>query len=348
MHHSMYQVRIQQEVTMFAKRAATVGFVTTAIFATAACGTTGGSSAGGSANTGGPIKIGVSFDKMDDSFRVGEKKYLDQYAKEMGVQLVYQDAQSDAQRQSSQVQSFISQGVTGIIEIPWDTQAVASDISAAKSANVPLVVMDQQPADTSNVFFYVGGNPESDGKMAGEALVTLAKGQPLKVLELQGSLNNENGLKRSQGFVAAVSKASNITIVAKAPTDWKADKALAATQNALQGNPDLGAVYAPWTGALPAIYSALKGVNKLRKVGESGHVITISINGDEIGCKYVSDGSNDVDIATPVQEMAKQAIKAIADASKGTQPAQRVSLLPGLPYTPADLSSKKSQVWGCG
>src|SRR3954468_17197630 len=100
--------------------------------ATAACGGSTADNASSGASTG-TVKIGVSFDKMDDSFRVGEKKYLDQYAKEMGIELVYQDAQSDAQKQSSQVQSFISQKVAGIIEIPWDTQAVAADISAAKA-----------------------------------------------------------------------------------------------------------------------------------------------------------------------------------------------------------------------
>jgi ABC-type sugar transport system substrate-binding protein len=332
---------------MFSTRVIAAGLITVGLITTAACGTTA-SSSGPAANSGGPVKIGVSFDKMDDSFRVGEKKYLDKFAKDMGVQLVYQDAQSDAQRQSSQVQSFISQGVSGIIEIPWDTQAVAADISAAKNAKIPLAVMDQQPADTSNVFFYVGGDPASDGQMAGQALVKIANGQPLKVLELQGSLNNENGLKRSQGFEQALASAPNVTIVAKAPTDWKADKALAASQNALQANPDLGAVYAPWTGALPAIYSALGSVNKLAKVGEPGHVTTLSINGDEIGCKYVSDGSNDVDIATPVSDMAQQAITSIVASSKGTQPAKAVNLLPGLPYSPSDLSAKKSQVWGCG
>jgi ABC-type sugar transport system substrate-binding protein len=317
------------------------------LLTTAACGTTAGPASSGSSEATGAKKIGVSFDKMDDAFRVGEKKYLDKYAKEMGIELVYQDAKGDAQQQASQVQSFISQGVDGIIEIPWDTQAVAADISAAASANIPLAIMDQQPADTSEVFFYVGGNPTSDGKMAGEALVKAAAGKPLKVLELQGSLNNINGIERSKGFEEAVAKASNIKIIAKSPTDWKADKALAATQNALQSNPDLGAVYAPWTGALPAVYNALNAVGKLKKVGEDGHVITVSINGDEIGCKYVTENFNTLDVATPVEQMAKEAIQAVVDGAAGKKPAKNVLLLDGLPYGPSDIASKKSQVWGC-
>jgi ribose transport system substrate-binding protein len=315
----------------------------------AACGAVGGG-AGGSTPAGsgeGPLTIGVSFDKMDDAFRVGEKKYLDQYAQEQGITLIYQDAQSSAQQQSSQIQSFISQGVSGIIEIPWDTQAVAADVSAAKAANIPLVIMDQQPADTSEVFFYVGGDPASDGKAAAEALIEIADGKPVKVLELQGSLNNINGLERSKGFSDTLATAPNLQIVANAPTDWSADKALAATQNAVQAHPDLGAVYAPWTGALPAIQSALKAAGKFQPVGQDGHVITVSINGDELGCKYVSDNTNDVDIATPVQEMTKQAIDAIVNNAKGVKPAQNVVLLPGLVYTPSDIATKKSQVWGC-
>jgi ABC-type sugar transport system substrate-binding protein len=331
----------------FKHRIALLAAASSVMLIAAGCGTTGTTSPGSSPPTGGSTKIGVSFDKMDDAFRVGEKKYLDQYAKEVGVELVYQDAQSDAQKQSSQVQSFIAQKVSGIIEIPWDTQAVAADISAAKAANIPLVIMDQQPADTKDVFFYVGGNPTSDGKMAGEFLVKAAAGKQIKVLELQGSLNNINGIERSKGFEQAVASASNIEIVAKAPTDWQADKALAATQNALQANPDLGAVYAPWTGALPSVYAALKSVDKLAKVGEPNHVITMSINGDEIGCKFVSDNSLDVDIATPVQEMAKQALQAIIDNAAGKAPSKNVVLLPGLAYTPSDLATNKDKVWGC-
>lgn len=315
------------------------------VVALSACGTTAAPAPGG--GDSGNKKIGVSFDKMDDAFRVGEKKYLDEYAKAKGITLVYQDAQGDAQRQSSQIQSLISQGVSGIIQIPWDTQAVAADISATAAAKIPHAIMDQQPADTKDVYFYVGGNPTQDGKMAGEALVKAADGKPVKVLELQGSLNNINGIERSKGFEDAVAKAPNITIIAKSPTDWKADKALAATQNALQSDSDLGAVYAPWTGALPAVYNALKAANKLHNVGEPGHVITVSINGDEIGCKYVTEKANDLDVATPVKKMAQEAIDAVIAGAAGNKPAKNVVLLDGLPYGPSDIATKKDQVWGC-
>jgi ABC-type sugar transport system substrate-binding protein len=292
--------------------------------------------------------IGVSFDKMDDTFRIGEKKYLDLYAKEMGVKLIYSDAQQSAATQSSQIRSLIAQHVSGIIEIPWDTHAAAADVSAAKQAGIPLALMDQKPASTDGIFYYVGGNPCADGQMAGQFIADAAKSKKLVVLELQGSLNSENGLERSACFEKAATASPNVTIVAKSPTNWRTADAFKATQNALQQHPEINAVYTPWTGGLPAIHAALKAVNRLTPVGAPDHVITASINGDQLGCKLVGDKMNDLDIATPLPEMAQSALKAVMNAvNKQAALTQNVVEIPGLAYTPANIAQLKAKVWGC-
>jgi ABC-type sugar transport system substrate-binding protein len=293
--------------------------------------------------------IGVAFDKMDDTFRVGEKKYLDLYAQQMGVKLIYDDAQQSAATQSSQIRSLIAQHVSGIIEIPWDTHAAAADVSAARQAGIPLALMDQKPASTDGIFYYVGGNPCADGRMAGQFIANAAKDKKLVVLELQGSLNSENGLERSACFEKAATASPNVTIVAKSPTNWRSTDAFKATQNALQQHPEINAVYTPWTGGLPAIYSALKAVNRLAPVGAPNHVITASINGDQIGCKLVSDNMNDIDIATPLPDMAHSALTAVTSvANKRAAPNPNALEIPGLAYTPTNIAQVKTKVWGCG
>lgn len=295
------------------------------------------------------VTVGVSFDKMDDPFRIGEKKYLDLYARKMGVKLTYDDAQQSAATQSSQIRSLIARHVSGIVEIPWDTHAVAANISAAKAAGIPLALMDQEPASTKGIFFYAGGDPCADGRTAGDFLVhKAAGGRHLNVLELLGSLNNENGLKRSACFEKAIKKSPNIKVVSKVPTNWQTNKAFAGTQNAIQQHPDINAVYTPWTGGLPAIYAVLKSVHKLYPVGNPKHVITISINGDQIGCKYVGDNMDDLDIATPLSRMAQLVMTAIVkEVRDHIQPTSRVVELPGLPYTPSNFQQMKPKVWGC-
>lgn len=293
-----------------------------------------------------PTKIGISFDKME-SFREGELNALKAAAKKAGAQIVFQNAQEDAQRQASQIESMMVRGVKGIVDIPWDIQVAAHDADVAHDGGVAFVTMDQAPADPKSVDFHVGGDPCADGAAAGEFFANKAGDKPYKLLELQGGLSNDNGIRRSKCLDAVIAKHPNITIVAQAPTDWKPEKALTGTANALQAHPDLNAIYSPWNIGLQGVFSVLRENGKLKKVGEPGHIDIVSIDGGPIGCQAVRDGLIDADIATPIAAMADAAVRAAVTAGKGGEPKAKTLFLPGVFYTPADVEEKASQVWGC-
>lgn len=109
------------------------------------------------------ITIGISFDKME-SFREGQLRALEAAAKARGVRIVFQNAQEDAQRQASQIESMIAQGAKAIIAIPWDIQAAVNDANAAHAADAAFITMDQAPADLKAVDFHVGATPVPTGR----------------------------------------------------------------------------------------------------------------------------------------------------------------------------------------
>lgn len=201
------------------------------------------------------IIVGISFDKME-SFREGELKAIEAAAAELGVKTIFQNAQEDAQRQASQIESMIAQGAKAIVAIPWDIQAAVNDAGNAREADVAFVTLDQAPADLAAVDFHTGGDPCADGRTAGELFAKVADGKPFKLLELQG---------------------------------------------------------------------------KLKKVGEDGHITIVSIDGAPTGCQAVRDGLIDMDIATPVGEMAKRAVAAAVAAAKGEATPETTAFLPGMP-----------------
>jgi ABC-type sugar transport system substrate-binding protein len=316
----------------------------------AACGGSGGSSpapaSGGDAAAGGTY--GVSFDKMN-AFREGEQKAMQTAAGELGVTLDLQVANTDAQRQSSQIESLISKGSKAVVSIPWDTQAVQADAEAAKAANIPFITFDQAPADLSWVTFHVGGDPLADGTAAGQFYCKAAGGQPFTLLEFQGSLNNDNGVNRSKGLNDAIAQGCpNVKIVAQIPTEWKPEPALAGTENTLSKTPDLNGIYAPTDGLLPAIFSALQKANRLQPVGTDGHVTIVSIDGDSNACKALTDKTIDMDVVTPLPQMTKDALQVAIDVAGGKPaPTPNIKKLAGLQVTPDTLDQQKSQVWGC-
>ncbi len=299
---------------------------------------------------GAGMHICISLDKVNAS-REGQIRLWKQAAQELGVpKVTIEVADEDAQRQSSQVETCLAQRVNGVIEIPWDDQAVLQDIRRARAAHIPLVGMDQAPADVGTIDYFSGSNPYADGLKLGEELVKLVGDKPTKVADIQGALDQYNGIERDKGFKAGIAGHPNIRIVADIPTDWHPEPALAGMENALEANPDLGAVFVASDGMLPPVWSALQKVGRYTKVGAPKHVIVLSIDGDPQGCAGVKSDYMDAGVAQPFAEMTYDTMKMVIEMAKtGKEPTgkDRVARIPGLMYTPANFSKASAGVWGC-
>ncbi len=295
------------------------------------------------------LKVCLSLDKMN-AFREGQVKYWRAAAEELGVELVEQVAGEDAQRQSSQIDTCIAQGVDGIVSIPWDYEAVLQDIERAHAAGIPFVTADQAPADTSNVDFHIGGDPYTDGQSAGKRLAELVGDKPTKVVDLQGALSAVNGQGRDQGFKDAIKDYPNIQIVSEVPTEWRPEPVVAGMENALQAHPDLGAVFSATDGLLPPVWAALQKVNRYKPVGDPDHVIILSVDGDPQGCRAVKEGWMDAGYATPIAVMTRRTLEVIVDMAKNNnkpEGEERIELMPGVEYTKSNLGETEANVWGC-
>lgn len=306
---------------------------------------TDGAATDGAESVTDEIIIGISLDKIN-AFREGEIKYLDLAAEELGVTLTYTNAEEDAQRQSGQMETLVSQGAQGIAVMPWDPEAIRADIVAAQDAGIFVTSFDQAPADLSWVSYFTAGDPLADGRAAAAEFIRIADGKPFKLLELQGALNSDNGIKRSQGLNEGLAGADNITIVGQVPTDWRPEPALAGIENALQQFPDLDGIYLPTDGQIPSAFSALEAVDRKFKVGEAGHVTIISIDGDQGGCQALKDGFVDMILATDVPTMTMSVLQQTINGITG-KPVRATELLPGIAVTPENIADKSSNVWGC-
>ena len=209
------------------------------------------------------VTIGVSFDKIEP-FREAQIKAIDAAIEKAGAAQQFLNADKDAQRQASQVDTLISDGVNAIVAIPWDIEAAVTMAQVSEASGVPFVTMDQAPADLESVAYHVGGDPCADGTTAGEFFVKAADGQPFKLLEIQGGLANDNGIRRSRCLNDALAAAPNITVIAQVPTDWSTERAMIGAQNALQEHPDLNGIYQPWNDGPTGIFSALEARGRLR------------------------------------------------------------------------------------
>lgn len=298
---------------------------------------------------GAGLKVCLSLDKMI-AFREGQVEFWRAAAADLGIELIEQVAGEDAQRQSSQIDTCIAQGVNGVVSIPWDYEAVLQDIERAHAAGIPFITADQAPAEMGTVDFHIGGDPHADGLAAGKRLVELVGDKPTKVVNLQGALGAVNGQQRDQGFKDGIKDHPNIQIVSEVPTEWRPEPVVAGMENALQANPDLGAVFAATDGLLQPVWAALQKVDRYKPVGDPNHIIILSVDGDPQGCKAAKDGYLDAGYATPIAQMTRRTLEVIVEIAKNNREPKgdaRIELLPGVEYTKANLGETEANVWGC-
>ncbi|QUI25437.1 sugar ABC transporter substrate-binding protein [Vallitalea pronyensis] len=289
--------------------------------------------------------IGISVDQLFES-RVGVIDAAKAELDKNGYSYIEVVADGDPQTQNAQIQSLINQKVDAILVCAVDQNTIETALLAAKKAKIPVVAYDRDLPESEAIDSFVGPDSIADGVEAGTYMAEQLKDENGKVvvLELLGALNDQNGIDRSKGFNEAMAALAHVEIVAM-PTDWDSAKALSATQNAFQANPDIKAIFAATDTQIPSIETVLTDLGKMNKVGEEGHVIVCGINGSNDGYEATANGIADgivvMDLKTTGETAAQHAIALI----KGEEIEEKV-VIPGIFYTTENIEANKDTIWG--
>ena len=109
--------------------------------------------------------IGVDYPRSDTDFWNSYIRYVPQFAGQLGVDLKTTNSQNDVANLIANVQTFISQGVKGVVMAPQDTAAVAPSLATLQAKKMPVVTIDTRP-DTGNVFMVVRADNRAYGTKA--------------------------------------------------------------------------------------------------------------------------------------------------------------------------------------
>ncbi|MCL4416843.1 MAG: sugar ABC transporter substrate-binding protein [Actinobacteria bacterium] len=303
------------------------------------------------AQTDDEVLIGVSMDELQNTFWVAAKKGMDEAAAKYGVKLEYRTAEGDAVKQNAQIDELIAMGVDAIVCVNVDVKAINQGVKAANDAKVPIVYCDRPLDKTAD------SAPDWGIKTDETALVTAGwewvlnyaktnNNMKLKVLEVEGSLNDKNVLIRAEVTDKIAEENSDVMeIVQKVLTEWDLEKTLSGTTNALQANPDINTIFMHYDGLLDPIATALKQANKWKKIGETGHVIIMPYSGNESGMKAMIDGYADMAFGMNVIGEGFKSVEAAYKIVKGEDPGPFVND-PGFIITQENLQTEGPKTYG--
>ena len=208
-------------------------------------------------------------EKEDNPFRIAETKSITDEAKKVGVKkFIHTNAQTQLSKQISDINDMLAQGVQVLIVAPLNSDGLAPALKAAKAKGVPVLTVDRKlnGGACSDYVAFLGSNFTEQGKRAADQLIKGTGGKG-KVAVLLGASGNNVTTERTKGFVDELkAKGPGISIVAQQTGEFARDKGQQVTEQLLQSNPEITAIYAEndemGLGALAAIQGAGKTPGK--------------------------------------------------------------------------------------
>ena len=168
--------------------------------------------AGGSAAPGG-FTIAVIPKGTTHAFWQSIRAGAEQAGKELAVTIIWRGPlrEDDRDAQVSEVEGFVSRGVSGIVLAPLDEAALVQPVNEAVSRKIPVVIFDSGLKGDNYVSFVATDNLKG-GRMGGERIAESLNGKG-KVILLRYAEGHDSTGKREQGFLDAMKDHPGIEVV---------------------------------------------------------------------------------------------------------------------------------------
>ena len=262
-------------------------------------------------------KVGVSWAQFQEERWKIDEAAMKAAIEADGNEYVSADAQSSAEKQLSDIDALIAQGVDVLIINAWDKDAIAPAIEKAAAEGIPVVGYDRLIED--NRTFYLTFDNVGVGRIIAESVFAVAPKGNYAIIKGDPGDPNVGFLRQGMEEVIGGAVASgDIKIVGEANSDgWKPENAQKNMEQILTKNANkVDAVVAQNDGMAGGVVAALDAQGLAGKVPVSGQ------DGDQAALNRVALGTQTVDVwkdaralGTAAGEAALQLCKD-ADASK--------------------------------
>lgn len=230
-------------------------------------------------------------------------------AKELGVELIVNDGEGTSDKQISQCESFVAQGVDVVIISPFDFDACVTAASVCVDAGIPVFVAKGTIADMDVVETYVGSNDYNAGTMEMKYIADLLGGKG-NIVIIEGPTGVTGAVLRNDGIHDVLKDYPEINILYSQPADWYRDKAMELMENWIQLGTDIDAVVSHNDEMALGAYDALEasGITDVPVIG---------IDGIQAAVESVGEGKMSASILQDSNGIGKKAIDVAVDLANG-------------------------------
>ncbi len=215
-------------------------------------------------------RIGAAMKDLSDQFVKNIADAINARAAQLPeVDLIMADARGDVNTQLSQVENFVAQHVNAVILNAQDAAGLGSAVDLCNQAGIPIIECNTLTTNT-NYTVYVGSDDVDAGKIQGEFVAKLLKGQG-NIVILHGPMGQSGEIKRRQGLqIALLDKYPGVHVLAEQTANWKRDQAMSITEDWLQRFPNINVICAQNDDMAMGALAAVEAAGKLGKIAVVG------------------------------------------------------------------------------
>lgn len=146
----------------------------------------------------------------ESDWRTANTASFKETAEQLGVKLIFSDAQQKQENQISAIRTCIQQGVDVIALPPVVEDGWTAVLTEAKNAGIPVIIVDRSVKGDEDLYAaHIGSNMVEEGKKSAEEMNKLLPDGG-DIVELSGTTGSGAAVGRAEGFRAALNKNINI------------------------------------------------------------------------------------------------------------------------------------------
>lgn len=242
---------------------------------------------------GSEMVVAFSQMEMNNAWRVAETNSIQEEAEKRGIKLIYTDAGGDTAKQVSDIEDIVNQKPDVIMMAPREYEGMAPALEAAKSAGIPVLLLDRETAGEAGVDYlaFVGADFYWEGQECAKKLVErFGTEEEVNVVQITGTPGSSVATDRQKGFEEELAKYDNFNIIATQNGEFTRSIAQTAMENIIQAQGDkIDAVYGHDDECAIGAIQALKSAGM--KPGED--VAVVGIGGFKDACVCIQNGEMD-------------------------------------------------------
>ncbi len=253
---------------------------------------------------------GLFMSHMTNAFTIEMSDAVKAKAAELGVELTVYDGGQDAAKQAGQIETAVTQGISGIVIEPVSVDGLVPAIEAATKAGIPVVVVNQKISKPEAASAFVGVSNVEGGilemKTAAEAI-----GGKGNVAFLLGPMGSDAEIGRTDGYYEVLKDYPDIKVVFEQTANWKTDEALTLVENWLQTGTEINAIVANNDGMALGALKAVEDAKMLDKIKIYG----LDATPDALAA--VKDGRLAATVSQSTTDQGKTAMETVVKLANG-------------------------------